>query len=83
MQNFRLQQSNTSNQAMFSTTIRRIMKSQKKKKKRKVERGKEDNQIARRENKYRDIRSKKEIFIRKGKVEAEKCSIGHQYKKEI
>lgn len=32
MQNFRLQQSNTSNQAMFSTTIRRIMKSQKKKK---------------------------------------------------
>lgn len=82
MQNFRLQQSNTSNQAMFSTTIRRIMKSQKKKKG-KVERGKEDNQIARRENKYRDIRSKKEIFIRKGKVEAEKCSIGHQYKKEI
>lgn len=68
---------------MFSTTIRRIMKSQKKKKKGKVERGKEDNQIARRENKYRDIRSKKEIFIRKEKVEAEKCSIGHQYKKEI
>lgn len=70
---------------MFSTTIRRIMKSQKKKKGRQKEekkttrlRGEKTNT-----NINRDIRSKKGIFIKKGKVEAEKCSIGHQYKKEI